>query len=103
MIVSIDWRSPAVTILPVFYKQMLQKLQVVLQEGVSKVKCYAYRGNRVLYIMVTIVSLVFLLFHPIHISLGMLVSSSRDRQGKLWLLNVFGKQPYNNMSFKYRP
>ena len=39
----------------------------------------------------------------IYISLGTLVPNSRDRQGKLWLLNVFGKQPYNNMSFKYRP
>ena len=37
------------------------------------------------------------------VSLGTLVPNSRDQQGKLWLLNVFGKQPYNNISFKYKP
>ena len=37
------------------------------------------------------------------ISLGTLVPNSRDRQGKLWLPNVFGKQPNNNISFKYKP
>ena len=42
----------------------------------------------------------------VYISLRTLVPNSRDRQGKLWLpknRKQLGKQPYNNMSFKYRP
>ena len=64
MIVSIEWRTPA-TILPVFYKQMLIKMQVLSQEGVLKVKCYTYHGNCVFHIMVTTISIAFLLFHPV--------------------------------------
>ena len=41
------------------------KIRVLSQEGVSKVKCYTYHSNHVIYIMVTIISLVFLLFHPV--------------------------------------
>ena len=64
VIVLIDW-STSVTILPVFYKHMLPKIWVLLQEGVSEVKCYTYHGNHVFYIMVTIISLLFLLFYPV--------------------------------------
>ena len=52
VIVSIDWRPPAIAGLPVFYKQLLlPKIRVLLQKGVSKVKCYTYHGNRVFYVM----------------------------------------------------
>ena len=64
VIVSMDWRSPA-TILPVFYRQMLPKTWVLSQQGVSKVKCYTYHGNHVFYVILTIIPLLFLLFHPI--------------------------------------
>ena len=45
----------------------------------------------------------------IYISLGTLVPNSRDRQGKLWLPKKQKTalqttlQPYNNISFKYKP
>ena len=34
------------------------KIRVLLQERVSKVKCYTYHGNHVFYIMATIISLL---------------------------------------------
>ena len=61
VIVSIDWRTPT-TILPVFYKQMLLE-KFYRREGVTKIKCYAYHSNHVFYVMATIISLLFLLFH----------------------------------------
>ena len=42
MIVSINWSTLAIT-LPVFYKQMLP---VLLQQAVSKVKCFMHDGRQ---------------------------------------------------------
>ena len=50
--------------------------------------------------------LVMYLYFHYFVSLGTLVPNSRDQQVKLWLLKkqkMLRKQPYNKISFTYKP